>query len=150
MAKRIKTLKEVMDKYLDNGEREEREMEREEKTADEMLKDLDDSRLVGDAVVMTERQKHKVEWLRDRVLEHDGHGDGYEYKKFELHGFTDSSLVWVISEVGKEGDEDTMASVFCRTMRHIMIGPRGGMTLVNAAPGQGRVHGQKVTYYLTR
>ena len=35
-------------------------------------------------------------------------------------------------EVGSVGDENTMASVFCRDRRHVKIGIRGGTQLMNA------------------
>lgn len=35
-------------------------------------------------------------------------------------------------EVGMVGDEGTMASIYCRDRRVLVIGPRGGLTLLNA------------------
>jgi len=80
---------------------------------------------------MTEKQARVVKMLRRRVIQMDGHGDKYEYKRFEItesHG-----LVSVVSTVGLIGDEGTAASILCRTHRHILVGKRGGLTLVNAA-----------------
>ena len=81
---------------------------------------------------MTEKQKRTVEMLRRRVIQMDGHGDKYEYKRFEIREL-EYGAVSVVSEVGLIGDEGTAASILCRTRRHLFVGKRGGLTLVNAA-----------------
>jgi len=81
---------------------------------------------------MTEKQARVVKMLRRRVIQMDGHGDKYEYKRFDVKEM-DCDLVSVVSEVGLIGDEGTAASILCRTHRHILVGKRGGLTLVNAA-----------------
>lgn len=81
---------------------------------------------------MTRQQKRQVEYLRREIIEHDGHSDDCEYKRFDVKIY-DWGKVSVISEVGRKSDEGTMAEVFGRTRRHIFIGKRGGMELVNAA-----------------
>lgn len=50
------------------------------------------------------------------IAAHGGDGDGRE------RGLT------VRMELGRKGDEDTMASVFCRSRQQFFIGPRGGLT----------------------
>lgn len=98
---------------------------------------------------MTEKQAKTVEWLRKEIIRHDGYGkhaDKYEYKTFEVEeiGY---GIVTVYSVVGLKGDEGTMAAILCRTTRHIAIGPRGGMKLLNSR--KGTVTGRKVTWALT-
>jgi len=106
---------------------------------------------------MNAAQKRKLEWLKKEILLHDGnHREGYEYKRWEVSD--EGPFVALLSEVGMVGDEETMASVLCRTRRHIFIGPRGGLKLVNAARYDTRrkrfvysapVCGRKVVYWTT-
>lgn len=81
---------------------------------------------------MTTAQKRVVEEIRHAVLHNDGYGDNYEYKRFNVE-LTDFGKVQVLTEVGRIGDEGTMAEVFARTRRQIFIGKRGGLTLCNPA-----------------
>ena len=94
----------------------------------------------------TKAQLAQVEWLREQVLLHDGYGYSaeHEYKSFEVeergfegyHGY--KPFVTVSTEVGRKGDEGTMAEIFARTRRLISIGPRGGMHLLNTKGATGR------------
>lgn len=92
----------------------------------------------------TKAQLAQVEWLREKVLLHDGYSDEYEYKSFEVEerGFEGyrgyKPFVIVSTQVGHKGDEGTMAQIFARTRRLIWIGPRGGMHLLNTKGATGR------------
>lgn len=87
---------------------------------------------------MNETQKKVIEDLRRDILENDGlgkkHMDGYEYKAFEvkeemLEFRTRAPIPWVslMTEVGAKNDEGTLAAVFCRTRRLIVVGRKGGV-----------------------
>ncbi len=97
---------------------------------------------------MEKRQQETIEYLRREILLHDGlgkaHVAGYEYKEFEVRE-SESGLVFVSTVVGRKGDEGTLATLV-RTRRHIAIGPKGGMQLLN---GTRRVRGRKVTWWTT-
>lgn len=94
---------------------------------------------------MTAKQKHFVEVLKREILACNSLGspDEYEYKKWEVSGpgpvvlsdgsSFESPLVFISCEVGRKGDEGTLASTFCRNRRHILITPRGGIELLNSA-----------------
>lgn len=86
---------------------------------------------------MTKSQQKTLEKLKAAIFHHDGFGDigrghEYEFKAWKVTESTSSSkLVFVLSVVGRKGDEGSMAAFFGRTRRHISIGPRGGITLLN-------------------
>ena len=106
----------------------------------------------------TEKQVRKVEWLRKAILEHENRYQGeYEYKDFTVteRGFQRQDGSWypmvaVLAEVGRKNDEGTMAAVYSRTTRIISIGPRGGMTLLNAKDGKKKVKGMFLILESTR
>jgi hypothetical protein len=79
-------------------------------------------------------QERIVKSLKQDILAHDSHGPGneYEYKHWEVT--EEADLVFVLSQVGRKGDEGTMAEVFARTTRHIMIKQNGCCMLLNAKP----------------
>ena len=80
---------------------------------------------------MTPSQERAVENLREQVLAH--HGEGFEYKRFEVHPFTgDSKIVEVFIEVGKT-DESPLDALTSRIVRQVFIGERGGCELANPA-----------------
>lgn len=82
---------------------------------------------------MTDTQEKIIELLKIDILKHDGLGqEDYEYKEFKIVD-GDTKLVFLLTEVGHIGDEGTMASIFCRTRRHIAIGPKGKIQLLNGA-----------------
>jgi len=88
---------------------------------------------------MTTTQEKRIEELRQAILLSDGlgeaHVDGHEYKRFEVTDH-ECGLVFVLAEVGRKDDEGTMASIYARTRRHICIGRRGGLKLLNARKGE--------------
>lgn len=55
----------------------------------------------------------------------------YEYKLFDVW-VTDYGKIWLHTEIGLINDENTLASVFGRTSRSILIGKRGACALHNA------------------
>lgn len=81
----------------------------------------------------TPSQDKAIECVRDALLEKNGRYSDREQvlKKFEVTDMDWGSVSLVI-EVGSEGDEGTLGSIFCRDYRHIFIGRSGGLKLVNA------------------
>lgn len=99
---------------------------------------------------MTKHQERAVEWLRTEILKRDGlASDRYEYKQFDVTDNAASGLVFVIAEVGLKNDENTMAGLLCRTHRHIVIGKRGALKLLNAKT-KAHARGSSVVWAATR
>lgn len=111
---------------------------------------------------MNKAQKKAIEWVRQEIEKLEitrmsRYGSEYEFKRFEIT--EQDGYVFVISETGLVGDEGTMASIFARTKRHIMVGKRGRLRLLNAGKylsGQKKivdaktpVRGKHVAYALT-
>lgn len=94
---------------------------------------------------MTSKQEKMVEKIKKDIIRYDFHDSHkkdfedseYEFKEFEVTEVDDHfGVVTVYSVVGLKGDEGTMASVTCRTYRHIFIGKRGGVhTHINSKKG---------------
>lgn len=81
---------------------------------------------------MTPKQAAMIDLLKARILERNAAWGATEMKHFAIEDVReDSDLVFMVIEVGSPNDEGTLASVFCRDRRHIMIGPNGGCTLLN-------------------
>jgi hypothetical protein len=55
-----------------------------------------------------------------------------ESKKFEVKNA--DGRTFVVLEVGMVGDEGSAASIYCRDYRHVVIGKRGGIELLNPKP----------------
>lgn len=108
---------------------------------------------------MTHKQEQAIKWLREEIFVNDSnHHDGYEYKQFDVTELDWGNKIQVISDVGLVGDENTLACIFARTRRHILIGPRGGLVLLNTARYSKRQNrmvpaahatGQRVAWALT-
>lgn len=107
---------------------------------------------------MTPKQERAIEQLKVDIFANDSnHHDGYEFKKFDVEELDWGNMVSLITEVGLVNDAGTLASIFARTRRHILIGPRGGLTLLNSGkfvrgkivPAKTETRGQKVTWGLT-
>lgn len=81
-----------------------------------------------EGVVVTPSQLKTLEALKEQILVH--HGDGYEYKRFEVFPFSSARIVEVLSEVGKI-DETPAEYIWDRTVRQIFVGERGGCELIN-------------------
>ncbi len=112
---------------------------------------------------MSPTQEKMIAFAKEQIFENDsnGYSENYEYKRFEVK-LLDWGKVEVLSEVGCKGDEGTLATIFCRTRRHIFIGRRGGLTLCNPArfvedkegntkriPKKGYIKGPKSLYCAT-
>lgn len=86
----------------------------------------------GNKAVMTQAQLDQVEYIRDFLIRKaTEYGSDREYKRFEFQ-LLETGTVSLIAEIGSPNDEGTLAGVFCRETRHLFIGRRGGLTLVNA------------------
>lgn len=101
---------------------------------------------------MNKIQTQAVEMLRREILKHDGLqqvSDDYEYKRFEINEDNDVGLVFVSTLVWlRDSDKDHWG-----THRHICIGRRGGLTLLNPRNKDRHGHkiqGYKVVYWTTR
>ena len=107
---------------------------------------------------MTPQQAQTVEWLRREILvTRNRYLDTprYEYKQFDVKEMESSvegypSIVTVSAIVGSFGDEGTLNEIYGREHRHISVGPRGGVTLLNAKAGWNKVKGRAVLYAETR
>jgi len=96
---------------------------------------------------ISKAQQKTIDFIRAEVIKHDGlNNPEYEYKLFEVTPLDWGGKVQVITEVGRVGDEGTMAQTFARTRRQIFLGPRGGMKLVNAARFIGEGENIKKVY----
>ena len=81
-------------------------------------------------------QESRVEYFKKAVFDHDAFGDQekYEIKAFDVERKDD--LIFLKITTGMKGDDHTMASVFCRPTRLIMITQNGGCRILNAKKGQ--------------
>lgn len=81
-------------------------------------------------------QEARVEYFKKAVFEHDAFGDQekYEIKVFDVERKDD--LIFLKITTGMKNDDHTMASVFCRPTRLIMITQNGGCQLLNAKKGE--------------
>jgi len=91
-----------------------------------------------DAEGLTAKQRRVIERLRHDLIAIDGGGehyrDRYEFKRFEIK-VSERKLVFVTTTVGSKTDEGTWGMI-SRTNRHILVGPRGGVELLNAKEGK--------------
>lgn len=84
------------------------------------------------ASVLNMAQVQEMRRLVARIAEYHSYGDAanYEFKRIEVavrHG-----SVYLVTEHGMKNDEGTMASVLCRDYRHVAVGERGQLRLLNA------------------
>lgn len=110
---------------------------------------------------MTKAQVAAVEWLQTEIFNHDCYGrpEKYEYKRFDLDFDPTTGLAFLVTEVGEINDENTVLSVLGRNHRHIVIGRKGGLELLNTGrydkqeqrikPTTVRARGRRVTWALT-
>lgn len=77
---------------------------------------------------MTKQQEIMIEKIKRYIEKYDlfNNDSKYEFKEFTVEE-TDYGTVHVYSVAGLKNDEGTMAEIFCRTIRHIFIGKRGGL-----------------------
>jgi hypothetical protein len=78
---------------------------------------------------MTAAQERAIKRMLKDCVEHDTRMDGGHIKHFEVtnHG----AFVCVVMETGRENDENTLASVFCRVRRQVFIRKGGGISIVD-------------------
>lgn len=88
-----------------------------------------------EGVPVTPSQLKALEELREQILSQ--HGEGYEYKRFEVYPFSSNRSVELLVEVGKE-NETPIETITDRTVRQIFIGERGGCELSNPADPEKR------------
>ena len=81
-----------------------------------------------EGVVASPSQLKTLEALREQVIAH--HGEGYEYKRFEIYEFLIARILEVVIEVGKI-DESPKDMIHGRILRQIFVGYRGGCELGN-------------------
>ena len=74
---------------------------------------------------MTIAQEKTVAAIR-RYIENDFYDDNYEFKQWEVTAH-EWGKVEVYAVTGRKNDDNTMASVLCRTYRQIFIGKNGGV-----------------------
>lgn len=93
-----------------------------------------------EGVSVTPSQLKTLEALKEQILVH--RGEGYEYKRFEIHEFTSARMLEVVIEVGKI-HETPAEYIWDRTVRQIFVGERGGCELANPADKEksGKVKG---------
>lgn len=78
---------------------------------------------------MTKSQEKKIAEIKGMIPHFDYYGEDYEVKKWEVtDGY--AGIIFLYFETGKQGDEGTMAEVFCRKIRHCIIGRRGGIQTI--------------------
>lgn len=78
---------------------------------------------------MTKAQELALEKLVNRFCEYYSYGrpDEHELKEKHVEEWEEcGGTVYVRLEMGRTGDEGTLAEVFCRDTTHVMIGKRGG------------------------
>jgi hypothetical protein len=88
-----------------------------------------------EGVPVTPSQLKTIESLHEQVLAH--HGDGYEYKRFQVFPFSCSRNVEILIEVGKH-NESPAEYIWDRTVRQIFVGERGGCELANPEDSEKR------------
>lgn len=93
------------------------------------------SETLYEGVPVTPSQLKAIESLKEKVIEH--HGEGFEYKRFEVHPFSSSGLLEVMIEIGKL-DETPMDAILNRSVRQIFVGERGGCELANPEDSEKR------------
>ena len=81
----------------------------------------------------TPSQVKTIEALHEKVIAH--HGEGFEYKLFEVYPFTSNRTMEVKIEVGKV-EESGLDAILNRSLRVIFVGERGGCELANPADGK--------------
>ena len=79
-------------------------------------------------IKMNAKQEKVIEALKTAILENNSFGESKaEIKECKVEDCGDYASMFIV--VGRENDENTMASVYCRETRLIFIGKRGGVSL---------------------
>lgn len=84
---------------------------------------------------VTPSQLKTIEALHEQVIAN--HGEGFEYKRFDVFQFHSNSLLEVMIEVGKL-DESPLDAITNRSVRQIFVGERGGCELANPEDSEKR------------
>lgn len=84
-------------------------------------------------MALNSKQQAAADRIRERILDaRYGHTkDSYEIKRFEIHQRADLQMAFLVVETGLKNDEGTAASILCRDYRHILLGVKGGVELLN-------------------
>lgn len=83
----------------------------------------------------TPSQTKTLHALHERVIAE--HGEGFEYKLFEVYPFSSNRMLEVKIEVGKV-DESPLEAITGRSLRVIFVGERGGCELANPSDSEKR------------
>ena len=78
---------------------------------------------------MTKAQEKAIARIRkmaENTLFFGTNKDDYEFKEWEVS--ENEYFVNVVLEVGRKGDEGTMAAIFARDRAQLFVGKRGGIT----------------------
>jgi hypothetical protein len=86
------------------------------------------SETLYEGVPVTPSQLKTIEALHKKVIAN--HGEGFEYKRFEVHPFSSNAMLEVMIEIGKV-EESLMDAITNRSIRQIFVGERGGCELSN-------------------
>lgn len=84
---------------------------------------------------MNAKQERMIEVIKSKMLERASNGGLAEVEVKQLEVIDGEHFVSLCIEVGRVGDEETMASVYCRDSRQIFIGKRGGVSLSMVSAG---------------
>lgn len=93
------------------------------------------SETLFEGVSVTPSQLKTLEALKEQVIAN--HGEGFEYKRFDVHPFSSNNMLEVMIEIGKI-EETAMDAVFSRSIRQIFVGERGGCELANPEDSEKR------------
>jgi hypothetical protein len=88
-----------------------------------------------EGVRVTSSQLKTIKALREQIIAH--HGEGYEYKRFQVFPFSCSKIIEILIEVGKH-HETPAEYIWDRTVRQIFVGERGGCELANPQDNEKR------------
>ncbi len=86
-------------------------------------------------VPVTPSQLKTIEALHEQVI--TNHGEGFEYKRFDVHPFSSNAMLEVMIEIGKI-EESPIEAIMNRSIRQIFVGERGGCELANPEDSEKR------------
>lgn len=77
---------------------------------------------------MTNAQKKAVETLKNEFFKYYAYGlsETHEFKEVHIEEWEETETVYVRLEIGRIGDEGTLAESFCRNRTAVCIGKKGG------------------------
>ena len=80
---------------------------------------------------MNATQEKTIEAIKEAMLKKESLGGLANVEVKYSHVEDAKSFTSFVLEVGRVGDEGTMAEVFCRDRRHFFVGKKGGVSLVS-------------------